>query len=50
MDLLFQDIAVTGVAFAAAVVLVRRVQSAVSPRRKSAPGCEACPKCERRET
>jgi hypothetical protein len=44
MSLLLQDVLVTSIAIAAAVVLVRRVKVIVAPRRKAA-GCDACSTC-----
>ena len=47
MDLFVQDIIVTVVASASALVLVQRVRGVFSSNRK-ATGCDACPKCESR--
>lgn len=44
MDILLQDLAVTGIAIGAAFVLLRRVQGALSSSRKSS-ACGACPNC-----
>jgi hypothetical protein len=44
MSLLLQDFAVTGIAIAAALVLVRRIGNAVTTTRNSGQ-CEACPGC-----
>ena len=44
MDVMYQDIAVTGIALTAALVLIARVRSLVFPRKSSS--CAACPKCE----
>ena len=45
MELLLQDIAVTGIALGAAVLLVRRVYGVVASSRKSR-ACGTCPACE----
>jgi hypothetical protein len=44
MDVMYQDIAVTGIALSAAFVLIRRVRTLVFPRKSSS--CAACPGCE----
>ena len=47
MDVLLQDIIVTVVASASALVLVQRVRGMLFSSKKTT-GCEACPKCEAR--
>jgi hypothetical protein len=44
MELLMQDLTVTGAALAAAFVLVRRVRNTMMPKRSAAP-CATCPGC-----
>jgi hypothetical protein len=44
MELLLQDFTVTGVALAAAFVLIRRVRNTMLPKRGAAP-CATCPSC-----
>lgn len=45
MDVVFQDVTVTAVALAAALVLLQRLRNTLSSARKK-PSCGACPGCE----
>jgi hypothetical protein len=45
MDLVLQDLAVSGIALGAALVLLQRVRSTFSAARKK-PSCGTCPGCE----
>lgn len=47
MDPIFQDVVVTVIASAAALVLIQRVRGVVTSSRKSA-SCDNCPTCEPR--